>query len=1414
MFSKATLRPLARLPLSIFLIAILKLFSLEHADACWQDADDLSMQALIDEELAADGLARGWLQETTDVDGKTFARTVREPNYFGLTDLDRRAKPEAISILWHGQLESFAPGEYRFAVDTNSQVTLSLKGEQILSTRPAASGWTKSQPIELSYGLHEVELRLYTEATEGRMAIYWKGPRFGWERLAPSNLLHEVEDTVANDWQRGLELSAAYRCSACHLIPNESEQLSAPNLKQLNDKLKPEWLIARLANDRQEVESDKSRRMPHFKVSNEEAIAITAYLFADESASRGSSKQNTNHQLANEAAVIRGKQLAETIGCLACHQVETFGASGIFGGGDLTTIAEKRPEDFFAKWLRDPSHFNANHRMPKFVLSDEETNDLAIWLTSLRAQEQAESQIDELPTDQETIEAGKALYQQHRCGSCHETDTQSKRVVIAHPENLAQRCGGVEATKSYPAYHFDVDDLQALEVYLKQPAKHSELSLQGKLRQLNCTACHQRGNQKGIATNLTKLLAERKELAPLASALHAPTLNGVGDKLKSNAINKVLVDGGNHHRPWLKLRMPQYEFADAHRSELVHRIVNNDRMPSGLVEPLAKIPEEQATASGARLVTSAGFGCASCHRIGSIAPPDGPIDARGPSLSMLGDRIHADWFRRWVANPARFQPGMEMPSIKTPVAGVLESDLDRQLSSVWQTLNTVGFEPPRPAPVRVVRQSGLDTEARAKVLTDVVRFRDQTLTKPLIVGLGNRHNVTFDLETARIASWWIGDTLRQHTEGKTWFWEPGGAEVLGNERRESDWTLSIGTKNQKELLPRQHVGQFATELNGWKHIDGGLQFHYELQFDLSQRTSDIQVTESWMPWQSDQLQGGSSLSSGWLREIHIVGLEEDESLTLSLQRPDRGSIRTIGSQGEQEVESFRFVVDDTQSESSVTLRYSTSLPVDQFITPFVERKPAEPRELDVVPGFRAIDLPIDVDWMPTAMSWDEQGRLYVTSLKGRVWLVTDDNQDGWEDRAEPFSDDLAAPFGVFAGEGFVDVVNKYALLRLMDHDKDGFAEEVRRLSSGWGHTTDYHDWAVGLPRDSSGAYHIAISCQQDDRSAAAAHWRGEVLKLVPTTDGSYSIEPVSYGHRFPIGIAQSEDGTLLVTDNQGNYNPFNELNEVQVGKHFGFINRIDRDKQEEVDVTVPAIKIPHPWTRSVNGICFLDGEMGGVSASENRFGPFSGHLVGCEYDTRRLVRMSLQRVDGQLQGAVYPLSWAEPPSGAPLLGPISCAVGPQGDLYVGNLRDSGWGGANNIGAMTRLQFTPEQLPLGIAEINAIQNGFEIKMTAAVDKNLALNKERYQISSFRRERTPSYGGPDLERRIESAFELQLADQEDTVRLIFEELREGFVYQFNLQPLGSSQQPFFPAEAFYSLNRIPRGDGTKENAENQQ
>ena len=148
-------------------------------------------------------------------------------------------------------------------------------------------------------------------------------------------------------------------------------------------------------------------------------------------------------------------------------------------------------------------------------------------------------------------------------------------------------------------------------------------------------------------------------------------------------------------------------------------------------------------------------------------------------------------------------------------------------------------------------------------------------------------------------------------------------------------------------------------------------------------------------------------------------------------------------------------------QPQVTLQFLSNLEVDRFPPLDVEITPPAPTDLKVVPGVTSTRLPFFDEFMPTGIQWDEDGTLWITSLKGRVWRAVDTDKDGMEDRLHAGLHELAAPYGVQPGKDFIDVVNKYALLRLFDRDRDGVYEQVQTVAAGWGHTADYHDWTVG-----------------------------------------------------------------------------------------------------------------------------------------------------------------------------------------------------------------------------------------------------------------------------------------------------------------------------------------------------------------
>ena len=154
-------------------------------------------------------------------------------------------------------------------------------------------------------------------------------------------------------------------------------------------------------------------------------------------------------------------------------------------------------------------------------------------------------------------------------------------------------------------------------------------------------------------------------------------------------------------------------------------------------------------------------------------------------------------------------------------------------------------------------------------------------------------------------------------------------------------------------------------------------------------------------------------------------------------------------------------------------------------------------------------MPVDI--MPSGLTWDQCDRLRFCTLKGQIYTAADSDNDGLEDAIRVANDGLATPYGLHYDRTSrrLLVVAKTGLLFCTNQEDDGQDEQYFgpwsgeiTVASGWGHTDDYHDWCVGSVRGEDRELFIALPCQQDQRSEAAAAYRGKVLRLAlrQTTD--------------------------------------------------------------------------------------------------------------------------------------------------------------------------------------------------------------------------------------------------------------------------------------------------------------------------
>ncbi|MEZ6056019.1 MAG: c-type cytochrome [Planctomycetaceae bacterium] len=951
----------------------------------------------------------------------------------------------------------------------------------------------------------------------------------------------------------------------------------------------------------------------------------------------------------------------------------------------------------------------------------------------------------------------------------------------------------------------------------------------------NCLACHERGSNRGIvsiagdvATSVASLRGKSEDLIP-------PNLTAVGDRMQYAALNDAVAGEQKQHRmPWLMVQMPKFNHRPAERAALSSYLVGSDRIPPRAPDaPFQRTIEtpkdDSATLLTSReLVGAGGFSCIACHQFGDYVPKNVAPGSRGSDLKGVASRVRPEFFLRWCRSPLSIVPGVEMPSYESrPVKGVLDEDINRQLAELWTAINDPRFEAPT-NPTQVEQLITLRPAEAPRVIRDVFTVSPEnndgvkggTVARSFAIGFDNGHSLLFDLDTGSLREWRWGDFARQRTEGKSWYWDMAGQHVMTGFNNKPEFSLF--TQDGTELPPMKIDGR-SGKLLGYTVIplqdkEGVFyQRRYELWFQPPARSDGTPATST----------DGDTfpviikpIVLTVTEEMNGFANGESTGLIRGLSATCGGpyDIRFSGERTEALQPTLKGARIQVETRDTTAGKHSLSV-IIQYITPMTPALPLQKpmrvippgqSPIRTTPGFDVTRLKLPAEIMPTSLCWTADGTLAFTSLKGDVYLVEKHESDsnGENDDIAPqltkFEEGLPAPFGILADKDqphTLLVVTKGELLSLRDTDGDGHCNNRRVLADGWGYTDNYHDWVTGLARDADGNLYVGTGSDysQGDRDRNTAKWKGKVLKLTKPTLlpnqislEPYNVEAIADELRYPMGIAFDAKGRLFVSDQQGVANTFNEINHIIPGRRYGV--RALLDEPDDRPETLAAVKIPHPFTRSINGIFFIP-EVDETSPLH----PFAGHGIGCEYDGKFLMRFSLQEVAGELQGASYLFTQKEWPNKEEmLLGPICGGVSPAGDIYIGSIHDSGWLGGLNTGEIVRLRPTGNW-PNGIREVRATSDGFQIEFLQPLDATKAKDPANYDLSAYTRVWQGSYATPDSERH--SPKILRVDVQGKVVALHLETLKEGFFYELNCAKLGSKESPLFPAEATYTLNRIP-------------
>jgi mono/diheme cytochrome c family protein/glucose/arabinose dehydrogenase len=1411
-----------------------------------------------DNHPAAAGLAPGLRAELRPLGAAALPPMVRTD--FGIRfawgpgSPDERLPPGPLHIHWAGQLLIENTGTYRFYLYLVGRVRLQVDAKLLIDLQRREPGWVASGPILLTEGFHNLRVTYEKPAAAGALYLAWESDHFLLETV-PSRVLFHQPDIASprngnsETFQRGRALVRRFRCAACHVLPGDRAPQRGPALPESVRGIRGPWLVSWLRSPRSWVPEGT---MPDFGLTVDESLLLARYL--RELAAWKLPEPADGRTPLGDAVV--GQELFEQRACASCHWLEGTKLPVLSIGLSLQQLLAKRTLPSIRTFLEDPSQGNPHTRMPRVPLSAKEREHLLAFMQRVE-REQGRDQDDVslgLPLSEHERAQAQSLLKDLRCSACHALASvaQPPRLPLTVQldakkaqgrELLLERSclGEPDRQAGRPGFRLSPAEAESIALYLAQVRVTSAQQLARAVRgrqvfeENYCGVCHRRDDSTGaLRPDAWGVSEEDRPHEGVARFSVAPDLSLVGQKFNRAALRQWAQGLPPARRPWLRQSMPHFRLQEEELEDLLDYFCTEDALPeplpaeSRLAQQLAKLEHvsvAEALLVAGPLLSSSGWNCMACHPVRGITAP-GPQDVeRGPELHGVPVFLNSSWFYRWLQDPARLRPGVEMPAVKVPTPGVLGQDLELQMAALWKALGHPEFRPPSPEGLQVERLS-----PRSLHTSVVVRdcFKDAALEnswcpRSFAMGFPNGQNFLIDLDRGTVRGWWMGDLAVQKTTGKTWFWEPAGIPLSKTGPALAEWACR---KSDEDKLASPDTRRPPVYwLREWRHDRGrGVTLRYEVHFPAG----TVSIRDDWQA-------GRTGLHQVVRRRIclekapsgHVFYFLVDANLAVEA----KGSrLRIPGPVGDAWIDApgRRWKLCSTPQGQAwgmechpqaplLELEYRVSMAELSIATPGVPMGPSQgSSRLEVlpwIPGYRTVRLPLPRRLMPTAIDFLPDGTVMVASLRGPIYRVTDSDGDGYEDRAEITSDYLAAPFGLKSEGSSVVVSHKPELLRLEDEDGDGFAEHVHVLASGWGYTHDYHDWTFGVVRDVQGRYVVTLGSDYQQRGRQPEHslYRGMALGIEPNG----KLTPLARGFRFPVGLAQNERGEIFVTDNQGDQNPFNELHLLLEGSRYGVPALYDPPAEEDPwPERSPVIQIPHPWVRSVNGIDFL-------RSSHGRFGPHHNHLVGCEYDTRLLIRMTLWPIGSTYRGACYPLSfhpeenvsemvaWAgrlgvtAQGSGfkdshrwlewAPL-GPVSCRVHPtRGFLYVGSFRESGWGAGLNEGELLRIEPTGE-LPPGILEARFEDNSLRLTYTAPLREPQALEPASYRLRSYRRTWSGSYDSPDRDVRLERIQRVERVDLR-TVRLRLPEVRADFVYELVIAPEVLRSNGFvWPRQAF--------------------
>jgi cytochrome c1 len=480
---------------------------------------------------------------------------------------------------------------------------------------------------------------------------------------------------------QGRNLLSRYGCVHCHMVklPDGTSVKPVddpPSLEHIADKTTREWIYAWLKDPQAYA---ASATMPNFKLSDDDARDISAFLMANSTPQPGDTVTLSVKPASDPTA---GASLYGESFCASCHAVQN--AAGNLVGGDvgpeLTRVGSKVKPEWLQAWLRNPRTYDDGTAMPHYRFDDAQVAMLAGFLEA-KTDSDLLSKVHLDPATSEQIAHGKRLVSDYGCASCHEVGG------IKKPENYAPELSRI-GSKPITQLIFLPGMSHTLPDYISGKIKQPRAFSQGlKMPQYSFSAAQIDAlttallalNDRGstLPTSLTVPATPESDYQPAGHAgklmtdlacISCHRINGHGGTMapdltwEGSSVQRAwlveFLKNPNTLRPSLIRRMPRFNLTDAEVNELTDYMMTAYQNPSVDRDAMPLSGYSQGQIELGKQLYYGKYSCQGCHIIDSKADK-GYI---GPTLTHVGLRLTAAWIFQWMKNPQALRPGTAEPN--------------------------------------------------------------------------------------------------------------------------------------------------------------------------------------------------------------------------------------------------------------------------------------------------------------------------------------------------------------------------------------------------------------------------------------------------------------------------------------------------------------------------------------------------------------------------------------------------------------------------------------------------------------------------------------------------------------------------------------------------------------------------------